>query len=604
MGYVGVASGEGAGDDPEPFVTDRVVEVRIVMSDDEWETLQLDALEEEYVQADFWFDGELVEDIAVRPKGNSSLNSVVRQGSTRLSLKVDFNFFNSARTFRGLKKLNFNNGFNDPTFIREHISYELFDLMGLPTPRTSFVDLWINDMHMGLYTQVEQVDKTFLSRYFSDVGGNLYKPEPPAGYLNWTEANLEELRDELGIAAPEDEEIALQINMGGAKLVDIMDALEEQEEGSDEITDNRRANASEREPMDFIEKMGLKTNEEFPDHTALLNFLEVLNNEPDETFPEEIEKVLDVDSALRFIAVAGTIGYFDSYLGPGHNFYLYEVDGKFTIIPWDLNGSFGAFSMGMSRDDIINCYIDEPTIGPVAERPLVARLLAYEPYLEKYYEYLEEFLNGPFGIERMTSQINETADLIRPYVYADELKFFSNEEFERGLSQDVERSGQGGAPPMGMPPEGPPPGDFSPEGRLPPPPEGFVPPGGFPPPPGGQKALSQLSEESLDCLKSKFKKEILDELRIRRPSLEELEKLKSCLSREEMNIFLRRGPSAAAPTMGSTFIGLRTFVVERTKSIREQLEGKRPSSGDGSGSGNMRMPGLGGDFPGGPPPPL
>ena len=102
MGYVGVASGEGTGDDSEPFVTDRVVEVRIVMSDEDWVTFQLDALEEEYVQADFWFDGELVEDVAVRPKGNSSLNSVVRQGSTRLSLKVDFNFFNSARTFRGL----------------------------------------------------------------------------------------------------------------------------------------------------------------------------------------------------------------------------------------------------------------------------------------------------------------------------------------------------------------------------------------------------------------------------------------------------------------------------------------------------------------------
>jgi len=304
MGYVGIASGESAGDGPEPFVTDRVAEVRIVMSDDDWETLQLDALEEEYVQADFWFDGELVPDVAVRPKGNSSLNSVVRQGSTRLSLKVDFNFFNSARTFRGLKKLNFNNGFNDPTFIREHISYELFDLMGLPTPKTSFVDLWINDTHMGLYTQVEQVDKTFLNRYFSDVGGNLYKPEPPAGYLSWTEEDLEELRDELGIAAPEDEEIALQINMGGAKLVDIMNALEEQEEDVEDGTDNRRANAPESEPMDFIEKMGLKTNEEFPDHTALLNFLEVLNNEPDETFPEEIEKVLDVDSALRFVAVA------------------------------------------------------------------------------------------------------------------------------------------------------------------------------------------------------------------------------------------------------------------------------------------------------------
>jgi hypothetical protein len=192
----------------------------------------------------------------------------------------------------------------------------------------------------------------------------------------------------------------------------------------------------------------------------------------------------------------------------------------------------------------------------------------------------------------MISRINETADLIRPYVNGDELKFFSNEDFERGLYQDVERLRQEGMPPMGgmppggLPPSGPPPGEFPPEG-------------GFPPPPGGQIPLPQLAEDSLACLKSKFEKEVLDELRSRRPSLEELEKLKSCLSREEMDIFLRRGPSMGAPTMDSTFIGLETFVVERTKSIRQQLEGKRPSSGDGSGSGsgNMKMPG-------GPPPPL
>ena len=220
-------------------------------------------------------------------------------------------------------------------------------------------------------------------------------------------------------------------------------------------------------------------------------------------------------------------------------------------------------------------------------------------------------MEGPFSVEMMTSRIDESADLIRDYVHSDELKFFSNEEFERGLNQDVERSGQGGAPPKGgMPPGGPPPGglpmgEFPPEGGLPPLPEGFVPPGGFPPTQGGQIPLPQLSEESLACLKSKFEKEVLDELRARRPGLEELEKLKSCLSREEMDMFLRRGPSVAVPTTGSTFIGLRTFVVERTKSIKEQLEGKRPSYGDGSGSGSgdMRMPGMG-DFPGGPPPPL
>jgi len=46
--------------------------------------------------------------------------------------------------------------------MREVLAYELFDAMGVPVPRTSFVDVWVNDTHLSVYTQVEQVDRTFL----------------------------------------------------------------------------------------------------------------------------------------------------------------------------------------------------------------------------------------------------------------------------------------------------------------------------------------------------------------------------------------------------------------------------------------------------------
>ena len=625
VGYVGMASGQAASDDAQPFITDRVVEVRIIMTDEDWETCRLDALEEEYVQADFRFDGELVPDVAVRPKGNSSLNMAFRSGSSRLSLKVDFNFFNSARTFRGLKKLNFNNGFNDPTFIREHLAYEVYRLMDIPTPRTSFVDLWVNDMHMGLYTQVEQIDKTFLEQHFPDPNGNLYKPEMPAGYLKWTEADLDEQRAKLGIPEPDDSDIMQEINMGGAKLADIVAVLEGEGDFADKMSTNKRANPSVRMPTDNLTRMGLKTNESYPDHTALFRFLEVLNNEPDKTFPEEIEKVLDIDAALKFIAVAGTVGYFDSYLGMGHNYYLYEIDGTFTILPWDLNGAFGSFTGGMSRQNIINCYIDEPTSGPVAERPLVDRLLSYEPYVEIYHEHLEALLDGPFDTNRMASRIDEVADLVRPYVKADEIKFFSFEDFEQGLSEDVRRSSistpqNGGAPPASLP-------RLSPnsleclQSKIPrevvielrtrkpnseelsiledclTPQElaAFLRQGPAPAMIPQQPLSPQLSQKSIACLESTFDAATLEELRTRRPDLEELNKLRSCLTREEMAVFLRRGPSLGAqpvgqPQTGGTFIGLKTFVVERSTSIRQQLDGERPSCGDGSGNGgNMRM---------------
>ena len=559
-------SGQVEDKDSGPFYDDRVVTVRIVMPEDDWEFMQENAMSEQYARADLWYDGELIPDVAVRPKGNSSLREAASTGTARFSLKVDLNFFNSARNLDGVKKLNFNNGFSDPTLIRETLGYELFEQMGIPTPCTSFVDLWVNDTHLGLYTMVEQIDKTFLSDHFADSTGNLYKPEMSAGPLSWTEADLEAQQpEESGVNDN------LDVNLGGGKLREIMEALEEKElteegvavpEGTqmpprdvfpgdmpqgdkpplmdlaiaaaklgvteqqlrealgdpsqgppDLAAAAQQLNVSEEslqealglpaEGMmpppgmppggvgDYLQLMGLKTNENNPNHSALFHFLDILNNEPDETFPEEIEKVLDVDEVLRFLAVSTLIVHLDNYIGSGHNYYLYETDGKFTIIPWDLNMAFGTFNcFSLDRESLINYHIDEPTCEPISERPLVERLLSHGPYLDAYHGYLKSLLNEPFDADRMFSRIDELADLIRPYVQSDQVKFFSTQDFEHGLTQDVN---------VGMAREGMP-------GPLPNP------------------------------------------------------------------------------------IGLKTFVVERSESVRQQLEGKRPSAGNGSGNGGgVRM---------------
>ncbi len=532
MAGCGQTAAQSGEEDSAPFYADRVVTVRLVMDKDDWEYMQQNAIQEQYAKANLWYDGELIPDVAVRPKGNSSLMTAASSGTARFSLKVDLNFFNSARNLDGVKKLNFNNGFSDPTFIREVLAYEIFEQMGLPTPRTSFVDLWVNDTHLGLYTMVEQIDKTFLSNHFEDSSGNLYKPEMPAAYLNWTEADLTTEADEWS---------ADDVNLGGGKLREILEALGL--EGTDEEADEEElaapqgplgpagnmplgGNPPEGNPPqgvppedfepddmppgdrpaggmpgggmpggsvgrgDYLQQMALKTNENSPDHSALLRLLDVLNNEPDETFAEEIEKVLDVDQVLRFLAVSAAIVHLDNYIGMGHNYYLYEEDGVFTIIPWDLNMAFGTFSSGLDRDGIINFYIDEPSAGSVESRPLL-RLLSIEPYLETYHAYLEELITGPLSPEVINARIDELAEMIRPYVEADELKFYTTEEFERALSQDLARDGRGGT--------------------------------------------------------------------------------------------------------GMAALGLKTFVAERVESIRQQLNGELPaSSGDGSGNGGQDMMGGGG----------
>jgi spore coat protein CotH len=553
--------------DPEvdPFYTDRVATVRIVMPEADWQDLMANAFSKEYYKADFWFDDELVPDVGIRTKGNASLQETVLWKSQRFPLAVDFNLFNRARSFHGVKKVHFNNGWSDPTLIRDVISYEIFAQMGIPSPRASLVDLYVNDHHLGVYTMAEAVDAAFLSRYFANNSGNLYKPEVSSARLDWTEQNAYRNFKFFDMMPPQqvEENPALEQNIGGGPFITILNAL-----GDEDTAANFRPEEDEESqfpmmasffmPRNFLEGVGLKTNQENPDYTVLFKLLDALNNEPDATFPQEIEKVLDVDEALRFLAVSAGIVHLDNYIGIGHNTYLYEADGKFTIIPWDLNMTFGTFNGGIRKDGIINYYIDEPTAGPMDRFPLVNRLLSYQPYLDKYHEYLQELLDGPFSLDVILPRIDQLAEMIRPYVKADTESFYSYEDWERCLTEDLR-----------------PPDVF----------EGWKAGGEMPTIPW------VISLEESRALKRTFGVDNLWELSMRfKPA--DTAKLRACVTQEHADLFLQSlyGPlmSPQPPRQsgfGPNSLGLKTIIIARWESVQQQLNGERPSS-SGTGAGN------------------
>lgn len=236
-GYGGFFSSETI----DPFDLGQVRTIRIVMAEKDWKWLLANPMAEKYVRADFWFDGRKFSNVAVRPKGNSSLMSVAGSGSKRLSLKIDFNFFNSAQTFYGVKKLCLNNGFSDPTYMREVLSYEIFQEMGLPTPRCSFADVYVNNEHLGLYTQVEAIDKTFLARHFDNPYGNLYKPEIGAALLNWTQEDADKQAANPVFASRENPNDPLAVRLGGRRLSDLLELLERENTPEEELLSRQPA---------------------------------------------------------------------------------------------------------------------------------------------------------------------------------------------------------------------------------------------------------------------------------------------------------------------------------------------------------------------------
>ncbi len=549
-----------------PFDTSRVATVRIEMLDKDWEFCMTHAFEEQYVPADFWFDDELTPDVAVRPKGNSSLGQAVAWNSPRMPLAVDFNLFNRARSFHGMKKVFLNNGWSDPTLIREVVAYEIFAEMGLPTPRATLVDLWVNDTHLGVYTMVEMIDISFLREHFTHPDGNLYKPEILSARLDWTEKDAYTSIPMMpGTPEPQRQDPALYLNIGGGPLIDLLKALGKEEmvalyEPEPEVAGFAGGLPPVFMPRHRVEAMMLKTNENNPDYSGLFRFLDVLNNEPDVTFPQEIEKVLDVDQILRFLAVSGLIVHLDNYTGMGHNNYIYEVDGKFTMLPWDTNMAFGTFNQGIRKDGIINFYIDEPTAGPLDRYPLAVRLLSHPPYLERYHGYVQEALDGPFSLDVILPRIDRLVEMVRPYAQADTEMFYSYEDWERCLTEDLRQ-----------------PDLF----------EGWM--AGGPSP----QLPFFLSREEHSKLKARLNINHPFELMGRDLNPGELEKLKECLKPENYDLFLQNqfGPLMAPqpprqPGFGPNALGLKTFIIARYESARQQLNGERPSSpGNGSGNG-------------------
>jgi hypothetical protein len=142
-------------------------------------------LEYPYVPANLEFDGQVITNIAVRHKGNSSMG-----GGQHPSLKIDFNDFQPGARLDGLKKLNLHNALSETSNLAEFLSYEAWREMGVPASRTGWTEVWVNGQNWGLYTSVEEIDQAFIDRHFKYREGDLYKPELPAGSLLWQGTNI------------------------------------------------------------------------------------------------------------------------------------------------------------------------------------------------------------------------------------------------------------------------------------------------------------------------------------------------------------------------------------------------------------------------------
>ena len=264
--------------------------------------------------------------------------------------------------------------------------YDFLNINDCYAPRAHFANVYINDQLWGLYTTVEEIDKTFLEKTFGDDKGNLFKGDP-SGDLKW---------------------------LGTSQAL-------------------------------YETKYELKLNEGINDWTDLITFINTLNNAPTATLKQDLDTIFDSENFIKTWAAHNLFANLDSYIGSGHNYYLYydSLQTKFHFITWDCNEAFGNFNMGMNVTQLEQMGIDWSS-PPAGNRPLIEKLLAEPEYRSLYEQVICKYLEYWFSLDGMSDRIDSLANLIRPSVYADPNKFFTNQQFEDNLTNDINVPGTPG----------------------------------------------------------------------------------------------------------------------------------------------------------------
>lgn len=318
----------------------------------------------------------ITEDFSVRNSGNLTLH--VPKPSWKLNFKAE----DGEDRILGMSRLNLKAMYNDPSQMREALAWYLFDQAGVPSSRHTFAKLGINDIYMGLFSLIEQVDKQFLKEHFGkNDEGNLYK-------AYW---------DDIGPASLE---------------------YRQSDDGDDSGCQYfKAANIDNR-------TYRLKTNENDPkanNYDDLAKFIRIINgvqlrgNNKFNTakYQEAVTNIMNVKAFLRWMGVNILLGGWDNYYATPANYYLYNSGKKgtqdkfmaepyFTWIPWDYDNSFGIdyFDTQWQYNDIIdwvsgtrNYYRGKDT----AKIPLVENLLKNDEFKQYYLDYLEYLLDTDFN---------------------------------------------------------------------------------------------------------------------------------------------------------------------------------------------------------------
>ena len=209
--------------------------------------------------------------VEVRLKGSGSFRPITGKAAFKLKFK-------KTEPFLGLRKMTLNNMVQDRSMAHEALTYLAFGVADAPASRSGYAYLRLNGEDIGLYADVENLDKVALEKRFGSF-------EDPPQHLY-------------------EGEIDDDVVSGGVDLFEV-------DEGDE----------AERADLEAL--------------------IEAVNGSSEGSFSERVAAVADLEEMTRMWAVEHYVSHWDGYAGnaeqPGrpNNYYLFsDAAGRFQMLPW------------------------------------------------------------------------------------------------------------------------------------------------------------------------------------------------------------------------------------------------------------------------------
>jgi len=228
-------------------------------------------------------DGKRYPHVGVRFRGMSSFGMVGAGSKRGLNLSIDM--ADPDQRVRGYKTLNLLNSHEDPTFLHT-VLYMHVARQYLPAPKANFVRLAINGESWGVYINAQQFNREFVAENYSSAKGARWKVTgSPMG-------------------------------RGGLEYI------------GDNLADYKRL-------------YEIKSKDTPAAWQALIKLCKTLKETPPEELEAALAPQLDIDGALKFLALENALVNSDGYWIRASDYSIYQDEqGVFHILPHDANETF------------------------------------------------------------------------------------------------------------------------------------------------------------------------------------------------------------------------------------------------------------------------